>query len=1087
MTSDVIGVPPETSFSDAMAIMGEKKISCVLVLEDKRPIGILTERSIVSYAARHKRDINTCQSQELMSSPVLTAHRAMELDAAYELLMNKRIRHLVVVDDEDRAVGVVTLSNIIEHLGYDYFVEMKKTSQIMTKIPYILSRDVIVHEAMGEMAARSISCLIIVEGKQPIGILTERDMIRLLNKSYNLRELKVEDVMSRPVYTIFGDAPVLGASRMMKQKKIRRLVVVDDQNELLGLITQYDIVKGVEVRYIEQLKHDVKKKDLEIVDALRELGEKNVYLDNLLSSSVNMGIAATDLGGNITHYNPAAERIIGVPAESVIGRDVREFHRYLDLDLARFDKIIEKVQENKVHTFSFTRRDKSGVRYITARVSGIRNQVHRLVGLMLTCQDVTERRQAEEVVNRNNQILNVINRLLNLSLENYSLREIMDSFLLNITSLPCLDLRPGGAAFLMDADTKTLRMVSHSGLPDAVRKKCSSLLLGRCLCGRAALTGELVFVSDIKEQHEVPCREIGPHGHYCVPFLSAAKEVLGVYSIHLREGGSRDHKTEETLLAAASVMAGIIERTLAREALQKRTHELAKRVKELNCLHSISKLIEKTASCVDEILQRIADLIPAAWQYPEIAWARIIVNGREYKTNNFMETPWRQRCEILTHGRSSGLLEVGYLEERPAADEGPFQKEERALLHTIAERLVNIIEQKQADEALKESLAIQQTIIDGGTESIMVIDRDHRVRMINKVIRQLHLTTPEQDTHAMFCYQIMHQVTRPCSGKYHRCPMREVIETKKPCTVIHTHAGKDNTKYQVEIIASPILNEQGEVTGIIEVGRDITKRLLLEEERKKIDERFFLQQKAESIATLAGGVAHDFNNILTIVLGNAALLKRTVTSDQEQCQFIDAIIFATQRMAQLIRQLLAYANSGKGPVKYFPNHESRTEIVSLNQLMNEALELTAKEKDIYRDMEIVRELAPDLWPVDVDSGQARQMLVNILLNAFESMGKGGGRLTVKSANVVKRKKWTCVHHDDHPGGDYVRVSIADTGTGIPRDIRGRIFEPFFSTKFVGRGLGLAAALGIARNHGGCITVATHPPHGTVFDVLLPRA
>lgn len=151
-----------------------------------------------------------------------------------------------------------------------------------------------------------------------------------------------------------------------------------------------------------------------------------------------------------------------------------------------------------------------------------------------------------------------------------------------------------------------------------------------------------------------------------------------------------------------SIKQDITERKWAEEALQKRTHDLGERVKELNCLYGISELVEKPDISLEELIQGTVDLIPPAWQYPEITCARIILEGEEFTTENFRETTWKQTSDIVLHGERIGSVEVYYLEEKPESDEGPFLKEERNLLNVIAERLGETIERMRSQKALKE-------------------------------------------------------------------------------------------------------------------------------------------------------------------------------------------------------------------------------------------------------------------------------------------------------------------------------------------------------------------------------------------------
>ncbi len=151
----------------------------------------------------------------------------------------------------------------------------------------------------------------------------------------------------------------------------------------------------------------------------------------------------------------------------------------------------------------------------------------------------------------------------------------------------------------------------------------------------------------------------------------------------------------------AELRGDIAKRKQAEEALQQRTHELNERVKELNCLYDISKLVEKPGVSLDEILQGTTETIPPSWQYPEVTCARIVLDGQEFKTERFRETPWRQTSDITMHGQRVGTVEICYLEERPEVDEGPFVKEERSLINSIAQRLGEAVERKQAEEEIR--------------------------------------------------------------------------------------------------------------------------------------------------------------------------------------------------------------------------------------------------------------------------------------------------------------------------------------------------------------------------------------------------
>ena len=399
-TENVVSVPPNTPVSQAIRIMQTKNISCIVIMDGNRPIGIFTERNVVRFTVHRGGEFDDCEIRDLMSSPVLTADKDTEIYTAFNLIETHDIRHLVVVDHENRVIGVVTQSDMIEHFGFEYFVEFKKVSEIMTKILFTISKDITVYQALMEMANKSISCLIVAQDDSPLGILTERDVGKLLVDYTNVSELKVEEVMSSPVQTASPDTSVHDVARIMQQENIRRVVVIDKGGKIVGLTTQSDIIKGLEAKYIEILKELIKEKEVEIERTLRDLADKTTYLDNILRSSIDMGIVATDLNFRISYYNPAAEQILGSRAQEVIGRDAREIDWQENVGLPKFDRVIETIPKTRSHTFTFEQDKSGGKQFIHARISGIWDQQQKLVGFVLMLRDITERKRAEEALQR---------------------------------------------------------------------------------------------------------------------------------------------------------------------------------------------------------------------------------------------------------------------------------------------------------------------------------------------------------------------------------------------------------------------------------------------------------------------------------------------------------------------------------------------------------------------------------------------------------------------------------------------------------------------------------------------------------------
>lgn len=393
-TSKVISVTPDTPVSEAVSLMEKNKISCIVVVQDKKPVGIFTERDFV-IAVHRQNHLNSKEIRELMTSQPITANIDTNIYEAYSLLEMNRIRHLIVVDSNGDLAGVITQSDIMKNLGLEYFVEIKNISKIMTKNVVTVGKDFLLRNAISRMAEYSISCIVVEEDRCPVGILTERDVVRLFRAGVDIDSLTIEEVMAYPVRTISSNAPVHEAARIMNKEKIRRLVVVDKEGKIAGLITQSDIIKRIEERYIEFLKEIIRGKEEVLQETRRMLSEKTV-LENILRSSTSMAIIAMDRDFRIVYYNPVAEKIFGQSADRVIGRTAMDIHLEKKVKSSLFEKAVETVIRNESYKYTFEQKRDGEIRFIEATVSGIWEGDNNLAGFVLMARDITVHKRLEE-------------------------------------------------------------------------------------------------------------------------------------------------------------------------------------------------------------------------------------------------------------------------------------------------------------------------------------------------------------------------------------------------------------------------------------------------------------------------------------------------------------------------------------------------------------------------------------------------------------------------------------------------------------------------------------------------------------------
>jgi len=269
-----------------------------------------------------------------------------------------------------------------------------------------------------------------------------------------------------------------------------------------------------------------------------------------------------------------------------------------------------------------------------------------------------------------------------------------------------------------------------------------------------------------------------------------------------------------------------------------------------------------------------------------------------------------------------------------------------------------------------------------------------------------------------------------------------------------------------------LFDDQGRLYTYQSIGEDISDRKRLESEKAKIEAQYRQAQKVESIGRLAGGVAHDLNNLLSPILGYGEMLRDDLGTDDARRDKVDEIVRAGFRARDLVHQLLAFSRKQALELK----------VVEFNKTVTGFEKLL--RRTIREDIELELFLSPDPMTIKADVGQIEQVLMNLAVNASDAM-PDGGKLTIETARVDLDEEYAAEHTAVAPG-PYVLMAVSDTGSGMDDETRDNIFEPFFSTKGEsGTGLGLATVYGIAKQHGGNIWVYSEPGKGTTFKIYLP--
>ena len=374
----------------------------------------------------------------------------------------------------------------------------------------------------------------------------------------------------------------------------------------------------------------------------------------------------------------------------------------------------------------------------------------------------------------------------------------------------------------------------------------------------------------------------------------------------------------------------------------------------------------------------------------------------------------------------------------------------------------DITERKFAEEILaseRERLAVTLRSIGDG---VITVDTHGRVVMLNRKAERMTGWGHEQAVGRPLAeiFIVIDENSRETRGN----PVARVLSSGLPVELANNTVlvARDGTELVIGDSAAPIVDLQGEIIGAVLVFRDLT-------EKKRLQEQLLKADRMESIGLLAGGIAHDFNNILQGIGGNLALARLGEALPTEVDQKIEEAEKAVQRAAGLTQQLLTFSRGGD-PV---------TKKVALPELLRESVDFALHGSTVRP----VYHFVADLHPAVIDAGQISQVIHNLVINASQAM-PDGGQIEIVAENIQVEKLGQI---ETLPVGDYVKVSIRDHGSGIPREIMAHIFDPYFSTKHEGQGLGLASCYSIIKNHHGLLTVFSKPGEGATFIFYLPAA
>lgn len=431
---------------------------------------------------------------------------------------------------------------------------------------------------------------------------------------------------------------------------------------------------------------------------------------------------------------------------------------------------------------------------------------------------------------------------------------------------------------------------------------------------------------------------------------------------------------------------------------------------------------------------------PNALHYLPLNLLSILLVSSAYAMEN-------QRLHLAIRRHNQNLQETIELRTRELVEAN------RALKQEISER-------QRSQEDLAQEKELLSTTLRSIADGVIATDLEGKVRLFNSSAQRL-LGLGNEDFRGQLLREVF-SISQAQTGRPIEDLVGQVLQSGTPLDVQQAilHQARQKAERLTAFSASPIGTEPGQRFGVIVVFRDITAH-------EKLASEMLKASKLESLGILAGGIAHDFHNILTSIIGNLSLSTR-YPQDAKALSWMDNAMKASLRAKDLTQQLLTFAKGGE-PIK---------KAALLPELIIESAQFGLHGSNIH----VVFELPDNLWAAEADTGQISQVIQNIVINSVQAMPVGGN-LYISASNVVVEEEKSL----PLPPGRYVQIRVRDEGIGIPPKLLSRIFDPFFTTKQHGSGLGLATCYSIIKKHRGHISVASVPGEGSTFDIHLPAA
>ncbi|MFN6537048.1 MAG: PAS domain S-box protein [Nostoc sp. EkiNYC01] len=1076
-------VLPDTLLIDAIALMNPVSnsqvksasgfSSCVLVVKEKKIVGILTLRDIVRLTGKGV-DLSRVKISEVVMQPVisLTLTAAQNALTALSFMRQHRIRHLPVVDEQGQLVGLITQDRICQAIQPAHLLKLRCVTEVMvTEVIHTLPTTSVL-ELSQMMSDRQISCVVIVAPQEttliPVGMIAQKDIIKVQLQGLDIAQTQAQAVMSNPVLSISPTESLWTVHQLMQERQVRRLAVVGEQGQLQGLVTQSNLLQVLDpleiVRVIEvlqakveeqtvqlrqsnqQLEQEVRQRrqveeslrqtqqelELRVAERTAQLVLTNARLQQEIEERKQIearlqqreyqwqalfdraldAIAIVDDKGRYVNVNPAACNLFGVSREELLGSTIADFTEPgFDFNQA-WQQFCEQGQmfgEFELHRPDGTVRE--------TEFAAVANFIpHFHLSMLRDVSDrqaaLRDRKQTEETLRESEQRLQLALSVGNIGTWEWNFKT--NQVIWSESLFTLFGLTPD----TFDVSYENfLNLIVH---PE----------------DRELLHQSVLRAINQQVPHNLEFRFFYPDGtlgwSVCkgqILYDDATNEPLQMIGVNIditdRKQSELEIRKFVSLADNSTEFIGMCDMNFVPFYLNPAGMQLV----GLNDTHQYSQTPVREFFFPEDRDFIINEFFPRVLREGR---AEVEIRFRHFQTGEALWMVYSVSCVKDINDQLIGLAAVSR----------------------------NISDRKLAEQKIAE----QAALIDIATDAIFVRDLENRILFWNRGAENLYGWTAEESV-GKLAHELLHVESL--------FQMAAGVKTTLEQGFWQGELEKTTKTGRKIIVASRwtlVHNQFGKSQSILSVNTDIT-------EKKQLEQQFYRAQRLESLGTLASGIAHDLNNVFAPIMMISQLLPaRCKNVDAQTQELFKTLQNNSQRGADLVKQILTFARGTEGKrILLQPKH-----------LLQELVKVI--QQTFPKSIEIVSDISTNnLWMVQADRTQLEQVFMNLAVNARDAM-PNGGMLTIAAENRMIDETYSRMHLQAKAGGHIV-VSVSDTGTGIPPEILERIFDPFFTTKEVGKGtgLGLSTVLGIVKNHGGFVEVASQVGKGTKFQIFLPIA